>query len=195
MARYERKDHYYQKAKAEGRASRAGYKIEEIQAKFALIHPGDTVVDLGCAPGGWLQVLAQMVGPAGHVIGIDRMPVTIPLPSNVQVMEADLTTSAAYPAHNVDVVVSDMAPHTTGVKFRDGSRSFELAEIAWDYAQHVLKPGGHFVTKIFDGPDVATLRHRLHAAFERVGTFTPRASRDGSRELYLVGMTRQKKGR
>lgn len=194
MARYERKDYYYQKAKAEGRASRASYKIEEIQEKYDLIHPGDTVVDLGCAPGGWLQVLSRLVGPTGHVIGIDQVPVTLSLPPNVRVIEADLTATKD-PVSAADVVVSDMAPHTTGVKFGDGYRSYELAEIAWEYARHILKPGGHFVTKIFDGPDVATLRHRLHTSFARVDTFTPRASRDGSRELYLVGMTWQKKGR
>lgn len=198
MARYERKDHYYQLAKASGRASRASFKLEELQQRYRLVRPGDRVVDLGCAPGGWLQPLANWVGPAGRVLGIDLEPITIPLPDQVRCLQgdiADLVTQIeplqAALGGPAQLVLSDMAPHTTGTRFQDQVRSAALVEFAWDLAQVLLQRGGHFVAKYFEGPDMVPLRRRLQTAFTKVATFSPQATRKGSFEKYVVCLQRR----
>lgn len=198
MARYERKDHYYQLAKASGRASRASFKLEELQQRYRLVRPGDRVVDLGCAPGGWLQVLADWVGPTGRVLGIDLEPIRIPLPDQVRCLQGDiadfvtnigpLQTTLGGPAQ---LVLSDMAPHTSGTRFQDQARSAALVELAWELAQVLLQRGGHLVAKYFEGPDVAILRRTLQAEFTKVATFSPQATRKGSFEKYLVCLQRR----
>lgn len=193
MALYERKDHFYRRAKVEGRVSRASFKIEEIQAKYFLIKYGNKIIDLGCSPGGWLQQLARCVGPTGRVIGIDPVAIRIALPPNVQVLETTIEDVISLPLQvtsllggRADLVLSDMAPHTTGVKFQDSYRSYELAGKALQLCFHVLTSGGSFIVKIFAGPEEATLRKQLKASFQRVIGFTPKATRSGSRELYLI---------
>lgn len=191
MPRYERKDHYYQRAKREGHASRAVFKLEEMQRRFRLIGPGDRVADLGCAPGGWLQPLAQWVGPTGRVVGIDIAPMTIPLAPQVTCLQQDIAT--VHPAQLIgilggpaQVVVSDMAPHTSGTRFVDQLRSVTLARLAWGCAAKILAPGGHFVVKVFEGPEVADFRKTLQSHFAQIRTIDPEASRQGSFERYFV---------
>lgn len=198
MPQYDRKDHYHQKAKSQGFASRAVFKFEQLQQRFRLVRPGDRVIDLGCAPGGWLQILATLVGPQGRVLGIDLEPITIPVPSWVTTLQADMHEIAREPASikdllqgAVDLVVSDLAPHTSGVRFRDAARSAELATAAWACARVLLRPGGHFVVKIFESPDAIALRRTLAPAFARLEIVTPAATREGSKEKYLVAMNRQ----
>ncbi|MBI2342760.1 MAG: RlmE family RNA methyltransferase [Deltaproteobacteria bacterium] len=193
MARYERKDHYYQQAKREGRASRAAFKLDELQARYRLVRRGERVVDLGCAPGGWLQPLAEWVGPTGRVIGVDQRPVTIPLPAQVITLVADIGALAKDPTPIllrtgglVALVLSDIAPNTSGTRFHDQVRSLNLARASWACAAQLLAPGGHFVVKIFEGPDVAEFRRALRTHFTKVVTVDPQATRKGSFERYFV---------
>ncbi|MBI2345654.1 MAG: RlmE family RNA methyltransferase, partial [Deltaproteobacteria bacterium] len=164
-------------AKATGRASRAGFKIDEIQTKYHLVQPGYRVVDLGCAPGGWLQSLAAWVGSTGLVVGVDRNPVQIALMPNLKVIEADIEEVHTLAAQvmallegEADIVLSDMAPHTTGVKFQDNYRSYELAQMAWRLAQAILRIDGNFVVKIFEGPCLAPAKDRKKRAGDRLIT-------------------------
>lgn len=189
---YNRKDKYYQKAKTEGKASRAFYKLEEIQQKFKLIKPGDAIVDLGCAPGGWLQSLAKLVGKSGTIVGVDFEPLTIEvLPPIIFIKEDVMSEALAGQIKNklgrvADLVVSDLAPHTTGVKFRDSFLSYELVSRAFEIAQDVLKVGGSFVAKIFPGVDQQELQNILKKYFRSVKQFVPSSTRKTSNEFYIV---------
>ncbi|MBI4237826.1 MAG: RlmE family RNA methyltransferase [Deltaproteobacteria bacterium] len=200
MAQYDRKDHFYRQAKVAGLASRATFKLDELSQKFRLLRPGMRVLDLGCAPGGWLQTIARAVGPSGRVVGVDLEPIMITLPSTVVTLQADIEALTENPAPLIealggpaDIVLSDLAPHTTGVKFSDAYHSYALASAAWTIAQAVLRPEGNFAVKIFEGPDVAQLRKVLANAFQRATNHIPAATRTGSREQYLVGLGYQKK--
>ena len=199
MPQYERKDHFYKKAKAHGKASRAAYKIEEIQRRFRIIQSGDRVADLGCAPGGWLQPMAAWVGPTGKVVGIDLEKIRIPLPAHVVCVQMDIsqcienpTALTTFLGGSAHAVVSDMAPHTSGTRFLDQIRAVELAKTAWECAQMILLPGGHFVVKIFEGPEVSDFRKVLQHHFEQVKTIDPEASRKGSLERYFVCLSLKK---
>lgn len=190
---YQRKDHYYKKAKEEGLASRAAFKLKEVQDRYGVIRPGDTVADLGCAPGGWLQILAELVGPNGKVIGIDREEVTVKLPQQVSVITADVTLQETIEklqsalGGRVDVIVSDLAPHTSGIKFLDSYRSYELAMEALRICKALLKNGGRFVVKIFAGKELTEFKNTLACSFKEVIQFNPKATRKGSKEVYLIG--------
>lgn len=200
MAKYEHRDHYFERAKTEGRISRSSYKIEELQKKFRLISRGNRVLDLGCAPGGWLVQIVDWVGPTGRIVGIDLDPPGIALPKQAEWVQADIDqffqteTGELTPAlgqllgGKAHVVVSDMAPHTTGTKFQDQIRSAELLETAWAVAEQILQPNGHFVAKFFEGPDAQQLRKRLVSRFSRVSVYSPGATRKGSIEKYLVAV-------
>ena len=192
MAKYVPRDHYFQKAKREGYAARSVYKLEEIDRRLRLLRPGDRVLDLGCRPGSWLQYALRAVGPHGAVVGIDRDRLDSP-PAGpcVRVMEGDIyTTSDAEllgPLRAFDVVLSDMAPDTTGVRATDQARSAALFEEALARAERLLAPGGAFVGKIFQGPDVDGLRRRMTERFTEVRTLKPESSRAQSIEVYLAG--------
>ncbi|MBI4126160.1 MAG: RlmE family RNA methyltransferase [Deltaproteobacteria bacterium] len=189
---YDRKDHYYRRAKAEGKASRAAYKISQLHRQFHLFRRGDKVVDLGCAPGGWLQEVSTFVGPQGKVVGVDLLPLKIVLPKNVTFIPGDLRTPGVTTAIHerlggeADVVLSDMAPNTTGVAFTDAYRSFELAKFAFEACQRLLKDDGKFVVKIFTGDEVKVFRQTLAECFTTVQIVTPPATRKGSFEIYIV---------
>src|SRR6056297_238968 len=134
MAKYERKDTFYKKAKREGFVSRASYKIEEIDKKFNLIRINDTVIDLGAAPGGWSQVISKKISKKGKLIGIDLLPLKINPPDNMDYLQADILEEESLiwlkeKASQADVIVSDMAPNMTGIKFRDSAISYELADM------------------------------------------------------------------
>jgi 23S rRNA (uridine2552-2'-O)-methyltransferase len=187
------RDEYYNRAKQEGYRSRSAYKLAQLDTAADLFEPGDAVVDLGAAPGGWLQVAADAVGPGGTVVGVDRQRIR-PLESDVvETIRGDMTDEAtvdrlrdAVADGGVDVVVSDMAPNMTGEYDLDHARSVHLAREAFDVARDVLVPGGDLVVKVFDGPDLAALRDDLSETFEYVRSIHPDASRDASSELYLV---------
>jgi 23S rRNA (uridine2552-2'-O)-methyltransferase len=183
-------DHYARRAKREGYAARSAYKLEELDRHKGLLRKGMRVLDLGCAPGSWLQYVAQRVGERGAVIGIDLQPVTIALPSWARAIQGDaFETDVVAPQEDLfDVILSDMAPKTTGVPSGDAARSAALARRALELAGRLLKPGGALLAKVFQGAEFPRLREEFRARFERVTIEKPRASRAESVELFLLGM-------
>ncbi len=185
-------DHYSRKAQKEKFAARSVYKLAEIQQKHHLIRKGDRVLDLGCAPGSWLQYAAQQIGPGGQVVGVDLKPVTIRLPATVQVITGDIDALFQEGDKRLrtgfNVVLSDMAPATTGNKHVDAARSFALCETALDVAASVLQSGGNFVCKIFQGEDFKPFCDRVKARFARMHIFKPQSSRKGSKEIFVIGL-------
>jgi len=192
-----RKDQYYNRAKQEGYRTRAAYKLKQIDEDVGLFGPGNVVVDLGAAPGGWLQVAAERVGDHGSVVGVDFQRIEELEASNVTTVRGDMTDEATHERlrevvgeGGVDVVVSDMAPNMTGEYSLDHARSVHLVRQAFETALELLDSGGDFVAKVFDGPDLAELREDIEAEFEYVREVRPDASRDSSSELYLVAKGR-----
>ncbi|MFB6354371.1 MAG: 23S rRNA (uridine(2552)-2'-O)-methyltransferase [Halobacteriales archaeon] len=192
------KDHYYNKAKQEGYRSRAAYKLKQLDGAAELVSPGDTVVDLGAAPGGWLQVAAELAGPDGRVLGVDRQridPVAAADGAPVETLRADLTEAEAREAIRervgaADAVLSDMAPNVSGEYELDHARSVHLARQAMAVGLDVLAAGGDLAVKVFQGPDLADLRADLEADFDHVRAVEPDASRASSSEVYLVAKGR-----
>ena len=188
--RRHRHDKFFRKARSEGFAARSVYKLEEIDKRVRLLRAGDRVLDLGCRPGSWLQYALKAVGPHGAVVGIDRDPLPQPIPG-ARVLCADLYTAAdgelLGELKAFDVVLSDMAPNTTGIRATDQARSAALVEEALGRAERLLAPGGAFVAKIFQGPDVEAIRKRMAARFSDVRTLKPEGSRAQSIEVYLAG--------
>lgn len=184
-------DHYTRKAKQDGYAARSVYKLEEIQARHRILRPGDRVLDLGCAPGSWLVFAARIVGAQGRVVGLDLKPVTIALPAQARALVADLQDTEAalgqIGAESFDVVLSDMAPATTGNRTTDAARSLDLAMSALAAARTRLKPGGGFVCKIFQGPDAKLFEAAVRRLFQETRLFKPQSSRRASREIFVIG--------
>lgn len=181
-------DPYVSRAKAEGYRSRAAYKLKDINEKYGLIRKGSRVVDLGCAPGGWLQ--AAVEAGASRVVGIDYL--TLPHVPGTDHLELDFLDDAA-PAKlkdllggEADVVLSDMAAPTTGHKGTDHIRIIALADAALDFAADVLAPGGAFVCKVFQGGAESALFGRLKRNFATVKHAKPKSSRADSAEMYVV---------
>ncbi len=191
--RYDPRDHYWRKARREGLRARSAFKIEEILARHRLLVPGRAVLDLGAAPGGFLQVLAEAVGERGIAVGVDKEPIRdLALPW-VRTAAVDLLAPGAlerirelHPGR-FDLVTSDMAPRTTGVKVTDEARSLELARAALAVAGETLKIGGALVVKVFMGGDFPAFRREMRALFDEVAVARPRATRERSTEAYLVG--------
>lgn len=190
---YQRKDAYWRRAKQEGYRSRAAYKLLELQRRFEVIRKGHKVLDLGCAPGGWLQVISEAVGPHGRVVGVDRDPVsTVGLRPNVSVLRGDasdpevLARAKASIGGPVDVVTSDMAPHLSGVGFRDHARSCEIVRLVLRLCRQCLVPGGTLLAKVFEGEDLDALEQEVESVFREVRRVVPRASRKASSEVYLL---------
>lgn len=184
-------DVFVQRARQEGYRSRAVYKFLEINNKDHLVKAGMTVVDLGAAPGGWSQVVAKLVGSGGHVIAMDILPME-PL-DNVEFLQGDFREQevleqllAMIGDRGVDLVISDVAPNTSGMEAVDQPRAMYLAELALDMARQVLKPGGGFLVKVFQGVGFDEYIRDLRTTFDKVITRKPRASRSRSREVYLL---------
>lgn len=185
-------DEYVKLAQARGYRSRAVFKLEEIQAKDHLLRPGMSVVDLGAAPGGWSQFVAEKIGKSGRIIALDILPVeAIP---GVHIIEGDFQEEAvlqqllaALDGRPVDLVLSDMAPNMSGTRMVDQPRAMYLAELALDTARQVLRPGGAFVVKLFMGAGFDEYQKEARKSFSSLANRKPKASRDRSREVYLVG--------
>ncbi len=191
--KFEPKDRYYHAAKAAGFKSRAAFKLQGIDAKYHLLKAGQTVVDLGAAPGGWSQVALNKVGKAGFVLAIDLQPITGLQKPNFEAIEADILEKSTITAIQArcpaaDVVLTDMAPATTGIKFQDQARSAELVRQALVIARQLLKNGGHFVAKVFPSEDAAVIKKELKQSFTQVQEFTPEATRQTSNEVYFVAL-------
>jgi 23S rRNA (uridine2552-2'-O)-methyltransferase len=197
-------DHYFREAKREGYLSRAAYKLIEIDDKKKVLRSGDRVLDCGCAPGSWLQVASKRVGARGTVVGIDLEPVKLRTAS-VQAVEGDFTTidtgsllalgnhgsgSTAGPSRSAnlfDVILSDMAPATTGDPGGDHHRSARLCHALLDRCAELLKPGGNLVMKVFEGEAYPELLKRSATMFDVSRGYKPKASRSESAEMYIVG--------
>jgi 23S rRNA (uridine2552-2'-O)-methyltransferase len=181
-------DHYTRRAKKEHFPARSIYKLQEIQQKHLLIKKGFKVLDLGCAPGSWLLYAAKLTGDRGRVVGIDLQPLTGQLPSHADFITADVFTLYVESlGTDFNVVLSDMAPATTGHKDVDAARSYNLCETALGIAQSVLVPGGSFVCKIFQGPDFQAFTDIVKANFKGLKIFKPRSSRKASKEIFIIG--------
>jgi 23S rRNA (uridine2552-2'-O)-methyltransferase len=191
------KDQYYNRAKQEGYRARSAYKLKQLDDAAGLFGPGNTVVDLGAAPGGWLQVAAEAVGETGTVVGVDFQRIDDLDADIVGTIRGDMTDDDTKDrlrervgADGADVVLSDMAPDMTGEYSVDHARSVHLARQAFEVALELLPAGGDFAAKVFDGRDVDDLRDDIDAEFEYVRAVHPDASRDSSSELYLIGKHR-----
>lgn len=185
-------DEYVKQAQALGYRSRAVFKLKELDERDRLLKPGMVVVDLGAAPGGWSQYAAQSIGKKGAIIALDLLPVEA-LPK-VTFIEGDFREAPvlaqlmeALAGRPVDIVLSDMAPNMSGNRSVDQARGMHLAELALDTAIQILKPGGDFVTKLFQGPDTDAYVKEARRLFGKVAVRKPKASRDRSPEVYLVG--------
>ncbi len=187
-------DPFRMRARAEGYVARAVYKLKEIDEKYCLFREGVRVLDLGCSPGSWLQYIAARVGPRGLVLGVDAAALAIPVAPPLyfiqgEVGSLDLEKIAAI-SPVFEVVVSDLAPKTTGVREVDQQRSLTLAWQALELARRFLAPGGHFLVKVFAGPDLPILEAALQKGFRAFKRVKPTGSRAASRELYLLGLNR-----
>lgn len=184
-------DHYVQKAQKRGLRSRAVFKLEEVQERDRILKPGQTVVDLGAAPGGWSQLVVDVQKGKGQVIACDILPMD-PI-AGVDFLEGDFRDEAVLNAllnridgPNVDVVLSDMAPNMSGNQTVDQARSMYLVELALDMCHQVLKPNGSFVVKVFQGEGFDPFLANVRAAFKTVKVRKPDSSRARSREVFLV---------
>ncbi len=183
-------DHLTEKAKSQGYPARSVYKLEEIQNKFRVMKKGDTVLDLGCAPGSWTLYAAKQVGDRGGVLGIDLKAVEIKLPANVTTIQDNILALEApgflEQADGCHLVMSDMAPATTGRKDVDALRSFELCRMALDVALKRVGPKGNFVCKIFQGNEFKAFEKEVKAAFRECKIFKPESCRKQSKEIYII---------
>lgn len=191
MNRFQKDDTYFRRARREGFAARSVYKLQEIDRKHRLFRKGMRVLDLGCAPGSWLQYIARRIGPDGLAVGVDLSEVKIDLPAWVTVLQDDIfhidleRLRAAAP--RFDAVVSDAAPGTTGVAWADHARSVELVRRSFEIAGELLSPGGSWVAKVFQGEDLPALRTEVSASFHKLNQAKPKSSRSGSVEIFLIG--------
>jgi 23S rRNA (uridine2552-2'-O)-methyltransferase len=190
---YDPKDHFFQKAKEQGLRARSAFKIEEILGRQKLLGKGGSVLDLGAAPGGFLQILAEVVGPRGVAVGVDIVPIQQLVQPWVKTAVLDLLAPDAllrirelHPGR-FDLVTSDMAPKTIGVKITDEARSLELSRMALAIAGDTLKLGGSFVVKVFMGGDFPIFQKEMRARFGKVDVVRPEATRERSFEVYVVG--------
>ena len=188
------RDHYSERAKQERYPARSVYKLKEAQKKYRLISKGDQVLDLGCSPGSWLLYAAEVTGRHGKVFGIDLKPVKIQIPPQAKTLEIDILTidgswiEEQGLASRFNVVLSDMAPATTGNKALDAARSFQLCQAALTIAEMVLKPGGTFMCKIFQGEEFKEFSDAVKSQFKRHKIFKPQSSRKESKEIFIIGM-------
>ncbi len=194
---YQPKDHFFREAKRRGLRARSAFKVEEIIDRFRLARRGSQVLDLGAAPGGFLQVLAKAVGPEGKVVGVDVVPIQPIRDPWVHTLRADVVDAdfdaklAAIHEGHFDAVISDLAPKTTGIRTTDEARSLALATRAADIAQRWGASGSAFLAKLFMGGDFETFRSLLRARYREVKVVRPEATRARSIEVYLLGLGRK----
>ncbi len=193
---YRPKDHYFRKAKQEGLRARSAFKVEEILKRFAVVKKNHTVLDLGAAPGGFLQILADAVGPGGRVFGVDIVAIrpfsqphvkTVVLDVLADDFDAKLRELYDGP---FDAVISDMAPKTSGIRTTDEARSLRLARKALEVSVTRGRPGSAFVAKLFMGGEFEEFRQEVRSHFEEVKLVRPEATRGASMEVYVIGLVR-----
>jgi 23S rRNA (uridine2552-2'-O)-methyltransferase len=195
--RERKRDYYYRLAKEEQYRSRAAYKLLEVAGKYDLIRHGDVVVDLGAAPGGWMQAARKTVGKNGFVLGVDLKLIKPINDENVRSIEGDITQSETTFIINellpraADVVLSDVAPNVSGVWELDHARQIELARKSLQLALQVLRPGGNFFVKVFQGNMLDDFVSEVRQCFSSVRLVKPRASRRKSAELFVLGLKKR----
>jgi 23S rRNA (uridine2552-2'-O)-methyltransferase len=189
---YNPKDYFFKQAKKENFAARSVFKLEEIDERFHIIKPGYQILDLGAAPGSWSQYCSRKIGPKGRVLGIDIQPIKITMQNAVFVtadmreLSLEQTMKDNGIAPPFDVVLSDMAPKTIGIKLTDQMRSLELCELALATAERFLKPKGTFVCKMFHSDEFEDYRDKLRKRFERVEVLRPKSTRKESKEIFFI---------
>ncbi len=192
------RDYFFKKAKEENYPARSVYKLKEMDRRFKIFSPSQHVLDLGASPGSWTLYARERIGKRGRVVAIDLKELSIPSYPQVSFYQGDLLS----PDEGLiflldkfspfDVVMSDMAPSTTGIKLRDQTLSLELAQRAMEIAIERLKGGGIFIVKVFNGPDVPSFIQTLKGHFGRIRNFKPRSSRSESKEIFLLGFNLRK---
>ncbi len=194
---YNPQDHYFKKAKEKNFAARSVFKLEEIDQKFKILKPKQIILDLGASPGSWSQYCSQKIGAQGKILGIDLKPVNVKL-SNAVFIQADLRDLNLESSilengfkPPFDMVISDMAPNTTGIRMTDQARSFDLCELALDISRQFLKRDGHFVCKLFHSDDFKSLRERIKSDFQQFHAVKPESTRKISKEIFLVGLKKK----
>ena len=189
------KDYYFHKAKHDGYVARSAYKLEEIDKKNRLLRKGNLVLDLGCSPGSWLQYAASKVGEKGLVLGVDLQAVKLSLPKNVKVLQADIFEMTVKDLEingcMVDVILSDMAPKTTGIRGTDAQRSFALNQQVIVLSRDILRPHGTLLLKAFQGAPLEELRREFSNSFAQVKLCKPKSSRSESVEIFLLGLSKK----
>jgi 23S rRNA (uridine2552-2'-O)-methyltransferase len=189
---YNPHDRYFLKAKQEGYRSRAAYKLLELQQRYRLLRSGDRVVDLGAAPGGWLQVAAQIVAPKGTVVGVDLQEIQPFREHNIALVHGDVNTDVVQEKIGdllgglADAVISDMAPKLSGIRDADMARAAELQRLALQVAARLLRPGGLLMIKSFMSDELRELTAELKSFFADVQRTKPEATRQGSSEFYFL---------
>lgn len=191
---YKPNDHYAKKAKKENYVARSVYKLQEIDKKYRIFHSGDQVLDLGASPGSWSQYASERIGDKGRLLGVDLKKVFLSMPNSVfikgDILELDF--GPVLEQHGFtkpfDVIISDMAPDTSSSRFTDQMKSLELCEMALETAHKMLKPGGHFIAKIFDSGDAMGFRDELKKYFTNVQLLRPKSTQQSSKEFFMIGM-------
>jgi 23S rRNA (uridine2552-2'-O)-methyltransferase len=198
MVRSGVKDPYRVRAKKEGFPARSVYKLKEIQERFDLIRPGQRILDLGCHPGSWLLFCSQIAGPGGRVFGIDLKAPAIPHRENISFLQGDVLKLAEDEirdwAGEVDLILSDLAPKTSGIKWLDHQRSLDLNRRVLEIAPFLLRNGGRLLVKLFEGQGSPDFLEAMKRRFHPVHIVKPKSSRRESREIYLVGEGFKKTG-
>jgi 23S rRNA (uridine2552-2'-O)-methyltransferase len=194
---YNPRDHYFKKAKENNFAARSVFKLEEIDHKFKVLKPKQMILDLGASPGSWSQYCSQKIGPEGRILGVDLKPVTAKL-KNAVFIQADLRSlnlEDTFKEHGFfppfDLVISDMAPNTTGIRMTDQARSFDLCDLALNISRQFLKKNGHFICKLFHSDEFTELRNHIKHDFEKFEAVKPDSTRKISKEIFLVGLKKK----
>ncbi|MES2803529.1 MAG: RlmE family RNA methyltransferase [Bdellovibrionota bacterium] len=198
---YKIQDHYFKKAKEQNFVARSVFKLEEIDQKFKIISPNQKILDLGASPGSWSQYCSKKIGPNGRLLGVDLTEIDLKLSktmSNAKFIQADLrdiNLEEIFKEYGFndpfDIVLSDMAPKTTGIRITDQARSFELCEIALNVARKFLRKDGHFVCKLFHSDDFSKLREEIKKDFQKFEAVKPDSTRKISKEIFLVGLKKK----
>lgn len=209
MSRYQQKDRFFKQAKDDAFVARSIYKLEELDRRYKLFKKGQTLIDLGCSPGSWLQYLSVKLGKKGRLLGYDIVPCDVAFGPTVLTRVADVQTlspetiwadfetlkpsdaSGQAPRVSVDALVSDMAPKLSGIRDADQARSVLLVRYALNLAEATVKPGGFFVAKLFQGRDTDAFVGEIKTVFKEVKLLKPEATREGSREVFVLARERR----
>ncbi len=188
---YKRKDHFYTKAKKEGYRSRAAYKLMEIQNKYRIIKPGNQILDIGCAPGSWLEVVKIITKSRGTMVGVDLLPLD-PI-DGVHLISGDIHDQVVHQKiiairESFDLLLCDAAPNLSGNKITDQHNHYRLIKAVLDFSHSVLKPGGKLLCKVFQSPQLKELTAQFRQAFNQNKIIKLDSTRKSSAEMYLLGL-------